>query len=415
MASAYGVSGLVADWQVQAGGTLLDRVTGSSATVARAGAGKTVLNHGVISDVLADLLAVRPYSNSYANGRGYEAIIEEQRTNNFLRCHIMGATELAAWTADAGLTAAVRATVHGIYGSAKGVSLAADASNRAFWQQITATAVTWALSAYVWRDDGAAPTAADCQLCAVAGTTTPVGTLLTTTFTLVPEMKVGTSQVYRATATFTGTAAAWTAGLAVKANGSLNADLFQAGPGATSTSIIPTTSAPVTRAADVVSVPTAGWSAEAGMMVAVAADAKDSVIADWRKDGNNFISFQRGAGTYGNLAMYVKVTTLATASAIKLAGGAAVLAGSWTNGAASSAYIDGVKGTDSAAATTPTGMPATARIGCDSNGGYQPNAPLARILVFNRALTAAEVLLLQRIIGGPTSSRVPVLKMLGVL
>lgn len=381
----------VADWVVkQTGdhfGNYYDLVSGAAATVTRT-TPKTIYdpNTGRIHDVPAGSLAVNPWSAYQAGGFGFAAVIEEARTNYLLYSYLDGATAFAAWTADSGLTAALGATAHGLYGASRGASLAADGSNRAFWQGVTATAATWVLSAYVRKADGSAVSSADMQLCAAAGTSTPIGTLITTTFTAL------SGGWYRATGTLTGTAAAWALGIGVKAGKAVIVDCLAASPGAFATSYIPTTTAAVTRGDDVVTVPTTGWSGAAGTAVVVGSvqstDA-DSQYFGWEANSNNRLSlYSVSAGTiyvFGTVSGGV-VKYDSIGSIVK---GSHVSAGRWSSGVATRIIMDGVTGARTDVYSEPTGLPATAYIGAGTVG--YSNNPVARLAVYSTALTDAQL------------------------
>ena len=189
----------VNDWVVQSDGTIYDSVTATSATISRSGV-KTIDNlNGTISDVSANVCAVRARQDGVT---GYEAVIETSASNKFIRSYFTQLSDVQTWTMDVTGTAALGS--YHIYVNSLGAALTAGVANVAFWRTFTATAATWSISCYVYT--GSAVTSADMQLCAVAGSLTPVATLLTTTFTAVG------GNWYRATATFTGTGQAQVSG-----------------------------------------------------------------------------------------------------------------------------------------------------------------------------------------------------------
>jgi len=411
----------VADWVgVQTGdhfGNYIDLVSGAAATVTRA-TPKTIYdpNTGRIHDVPAGSLAVNPWSAYQTGGFGFAPVIEEARTNVFLRSYIPDATALAAWTADAGLTAALGASVHGLYNLSKGAVLTADASNRAFWQQVTATAATWALSCYVKKADLSAVTADDMQLCAVAATTTPVGTLLTTTFAALAN------GWYRATAAYTVTAPAWTCGVAVKAGKAVTVDCFGVDIGAFATSYIPTTTAAATRNADVVTVPTTGWNAAAGTFVAVVGQTalgsgstgRIITYAGTSYVDNGVSVFAASPSTAGiNTAVSAAFATPSTGSATW----PSVVAGKWASGGQQTAYVNGVAATAQTAKNV-SGM-TNGFIGSTGTGTLlYYNGPISRLTVYPVALTDAQIAssgLTSEMLAGPKSSMAAKLLAIGVL
>lgn len=385
----------VGDWiaieEATGYGHWLDSVNGRRAYPMRTGA-KTTTRTGKVIDVPANYLAITEAGSGMAGVAGYP---EAARTNAFLRSYVADASGLAAWTADSGLTATLRSTAHALYNASQGITLAADGSNRALWQQFTATATTWALSAYVWRDDGAAVSATHCQLCAAAGTTTPVGTLLDTTFTAVTGMKVGTSQVYRATALFTGTAAAWTAGVAVKANQGLNADLLQTEASTYPTSYIPTTTATVTRAADMCPINTIGWDCTTATWMFTAGVAPTPLSTDFMLGGWGTGTGQRvyleHINTISSMCEQYGSTARTAQTGQLTAWG--VLHGSWTSGAKVNAYVDaGTKGQSSVVADPLPPMPMYAFIGGYYDGTLNYDGPIQRATYYDTLLTDDAVL-----------------------
>jgi peptidoglycan/xylan/chitin deacetylase (PgdA/CDA1 family) len=402
-----------AEWE----GNYRDAVSGAMGTVTRASA-KTVVARGVVRDVGAGYLALRPFSDSRFGANGYMAVIEESRRNAFIRSFISSATDLAAWTADAGLFADVRKIPHGFYNQSCGVTLTASGGTKAIWQTVgTLTAVKNAVTAFVWKPSGGVVSSDDMQMCAAAGAGTPVATLLTTTFTLVRGMTVDGSQVYRATATYTGTAAAWTSGIAVKT--SICADLFQNEAGLWRSSYIATTTAAVTRAADSVSVPTTGWN-RADYTILAVADYYDAMststqfLYQW-DDGDDSDRIY----SYSVNTAHEVVCGVISASAAKEATSAAYAGPSFvgghrhtTNGAIAP-FVDGVAGTPSASATDARTLSASCFIGSKRGALSFYNGGIHRLVVYSSALTNGEVAtvsaeVIQGVATGLTVTSVPV-------
>jgi hypothetical protein len=257
-----------------------------------------------------------------------------------------------------------------------GASLAADASNRAFWQQVTLTAVTTAVSAYV-RNGGAAVSATDMQLCAVAGTSTPVGTLLTTTFTAL------TGGWYRATATFTGTAAAWTVGVAVKANKTVVADCLQVEARPEASSYIPTTSATATRNKDDAQISTAAWTANAGTLVGVfGTPAHDAYPRLWGVTSQTIQSYRTQANLRPNVYGGDNALMSPNGWTAWTTGTNGVAAVSWS-GTSANAYVNGTAGA-TGTIVARTGNGSTLAIGAVGADCY--DGPVQRIVVYASAL-----------------------------
>jgi hypothetical protein len=264
------------------------------------------------------------------------------------------------------------------------------------------------VSFHVRKADGSAVSATDMQLCAVAGTSTPVGTLLTTTFT---SLGFGW---YRASATFTGTVASWAVGVAVKANKTVTVDCASTGAGAFATSYIPTTTAAATRNADVVTVPTTGWSAAAGTIVATAG-APLVAAGNW-----DYLSWYASATEYirlynlnGSGVIFTSRTTAGGAKYDQTTQTAAphVIAGTYATGSALRAYVDGTTGVRTDAHSAPS-LPATATIGSAAGGAFV-NGPIQRVTIFADAKDAATVATYNTLVNGAKAGGMsPAMKML---
>jgi hypothetical protein len=376
--------------------TLKDAVTGGTAPCARTGVA-TMRDGGAIYDVAANTLRGR-----LAASGCYGFLVENAHKNNFIRSYILGDTEMAAWTADAGLTAAPGASPHGFYGSAVGANLAADASNRAWWQQYTATALASVVSCYCWLTGGGVVSATDMQLCAVASTATPVGTLLTTTFTAVPGMTVGGAQVYRATALFTGTAAAWTVGVAVMAGKTVNVDLLQSGASprtaaeaAISPTYVPTAASAVTRTYDLVTINPSGATVS-GMTWHYLGEAGVSGSSLVASGATGFRAFM-GSGT---VLRWVAISTGVKADTTVTAGARVLFTGSWVDGGRVLAYLNGAgKVTGDLAGTGAVTMAFPAWSG---NTNASEGSFAERIIFYNGQQSDANVLAVYNdISGGP--------------
>jgi hypothetical protein len=389
----------VQDWLAQANGTFVDTVGGGTATLTRT-TPKTVLDTttGVISDVASGVGAARPWACDKAGAGGSALVIERARTNLFLRSYIAGATALAAWTADAGLTAALNGS--SLYSPSSAANLAADGSNRAFWQVATMTAATYTASFFVRRTDGAAVTSADCAVCAAAGTSTPVGTLQSTTF-----LACGGGW-YRAYCRLTFSAASWAVGVAVKANKTVIVDCFQleASPSntATITSYIPTTTASLTRNDDNMTIPTTGWVKSTGTIVVIG--VLPIVGARWVNSTTNFRILVANSSTQLGLITSKEAGGAQTATYTTTGGIVAVFAGTWDSTVPSTqAYVNGASGTAAnAAVATTANWGATAFLGSQSGTvGHIDNA-LHRVIVYGTCLTGQQLIdSLNSLLNGP--------------
>jgi len=375
-----------ADWVVNSDGTITDLVAGATPTFARTGI-KTIDNlNGTITDVLANKLAVKPRLDGKP---GFGAFLEDGTTNAFIRSYFTQLSDVQTWTMDATGTA-VLGSYH-IYQNSQGAALSAGVANVAFWRTFTATAALNSISCYVYT--GSAVTSADMQLCSLVGSLTPVASLLTTTFTAVG------GNWYRATATFTGTAATWTGGVCVKAGKSVTVDALQVTTNLSGVlqSYIPTTTGTVVRNMDSLSVPSSGWSLSALTIFMVCSDSTGGAaerVIDWAGDASNSVVLTNpvsnawGANTVmANAVSYSPSTNSTTAGAYD------VLTISYANGAKVIQYVNGTKGNSSASnmAANLANMSAAAYVGNRSSGSRAHNAEISRVVIYNSQLSDANV------------------------
>ena len=381
-------------------GRIRDLVSGAFATITRAGdACIWDASCESVKCFPANRVPVVPWSNHQPGARGYAFEPWEARTNAFLETLLDDAAALATWTADANLTAALAASSH--IASGFDAALAASGGTAALWRTYTATAVTRSISCYAFRDDLAAVTSADAQLCAAAGTSTPVGTLLTTTYT-----DVGNG-VYRLRATYTGTAATWAAGIALKDGASLKVFGLQDEAGSSAGLIIPTTTVTVTRPAISISFPSTALTQASGTLVAVCRVGQAvgyKGVARWAYDSDNYV----GMYTFDTLATtgFRRAATSTTDVETIASNTNYILASSWTAGAASALrlYKNGV-------CNSPVNNPADFAVTLGSTidvgqlgGSLHFNSPIAALVWYPSALPAAQVLALNSLVSGvPTA------------
>ena len=319
--------------------------------------------------------------------KGSEIIAESSRTNGLIHSTFTNQTALNTWTADSGLTATLGGV--SLYNQANEVNLSASSSNVALWRTLTSTAVARAISVYVRKTDGSAVTSSDMQLTALAGSSTPVGSLLTTTFT-----QQGTSSTYRATAIYTGTAATWAVGVALMANKSVIIACPQEEVGAYQTSYIPTTSTAVTRNWDKIEVPTSNWSQEHGSVFTVSGKSLDAAGQSgkfkWASDDNSNYIYMYSNSSSGAM-YYIRINSVNYIDNSSIIGNNYVQTVVWTNSYINNYLNSNIVGSSNATTSALTGLTSSAFIG-SSMGTYGPwNGPIQRVVVYSSALSGSDV------------------------
>jgi hypothetical protein len=397
----------VADWVTQQTGdhfgNYYDLVTGLPATVTRA-TPKTIYdpNTGRIHDVPADSLAVNPWSAYQTGGFGFAAVIEEARTNYLVNSY--GAANTAGkWDgynyAEACDGTPTPSIVPGLYGqtaqrvtyaglpgetvgyfvplsvyTAVGSFAAGEAGTLSTWLKGASSGVPVQLRLYGYQDS------------------TNVGMVFINATLTSAWARAAVSYASLPTGTNKCRMYLVCDGIAAGESIDITMDAVQLEKGAFATSYIPTTTAAVTRNADVVTVPTTGWSAAAGTMVGVRGvrsfDAYLSRLLHWIADANNHIGLaDYSAGRY---LAHLGAATNAGAAILGAANTVAVRGGTWQTGAVSLTTANGVSGLGTVNAVTPEGLPATASIG-SYNGSEVFNGPIARATIYATALTAAQL------------------------
>ena len=381
----------VADWlattQGDHYGNFYDLVTNSWATVTRSGA-KTIYDPATqkIYDVPANKLAINPRSDGKS---GSEALIEESRTN--LLTHSYFDSGLTGWTNWGSPPTREVLSSGGIYGTGKVFHLVMNADNQGITQSTSTTSgTTYTLSDYVKIVSGQ----------------TEVMVYNNGNFNgyMTPTAWAGDGKWHRISVTYTATVttstdAIWLGG---STHGEYYADAVQLEAGAFATSYISTTTAAVTRNADVVSVPTTGWNADNFTAVAVAntppsADSNDAMLLWWVSSSGDAQYLSNI--WYGNyLASAIQESRSDGGYPWGSVGGVIpagyhTSAGSLVSGGALKAYIDGSVGSPPGAASSYAmrSPNSTAEIGDWWEGEDVYNAPIQRVVVYSSALSDANV------------------------
>lgn len=387
-------------------GNYFDPVTGNYATVTRT-TPKAVYDAetGLIHDVAAGYLAVRPYSNSRAGGAGCEAIIEPERTNAYLDSYFAAADITAAWASDGTLTRSTdvpavygthvaKVVLTGGAGDSNATRLlisqerpysAAQTVTTSAWARGSATGLT--VQRFIEALDSGGGVLGTVTANITLGAGWERGTL---TYTNLPTGTVKTRSGIRATAVDTGDTV------------TLYVDAAQSEVGAFATSYIPTTTAAATRNADVVRMPTAGWNAAAGTWVTVVGPSPGHAdtrgIFSWYGSSSNRMRMYYGTGAYALAGMSIGGGD--TNYDTKAFSGAAIVGAMVCNaGDPVRVYVDGLPGTRTDAHVTPTGLPATAEIGQLESSAYLGTS-IQRVTVYAEALTDAQIADLNPLIAG---------------
>jgi len=427
-------SGAVGDWIGKRTGdshegSFYDLVTRTYASVTRA-TPKTIYDPltGRIHDVRAGYLAVNPWGAYEAGGRGVAPVIEEARTNYLVNSYGAandGSGWTTGWADDTNVAGTpVFSILPGVYGNTaqrvQYTGVAGDASGVKYWQieQVSAAssfAAGESGSAAVWLEgtsSGVSPglrlverDAADAYL-GYTGVAFTLGSMWARVSQAVANLPANTSKV-AFQVNFEGIGTGDTLDITIGA--------AQLEKGASATSYIPTTIATAWRDTDVVTVPTTGWDAAEGTIVAVCGESSLGDAYPWRWSG----------GTGNSMFLQVSGSNIYADS---FAGGVehdqvksgvtypAVLSMTWNNGSPIRAYANGSAGTGTENFATPTGLAASASIGMGA-GSVCYSGPISRVIIFPTALTAGEVAALNGLIAGANAGggNVGALMMIGVV
>lgn len=389
-------------------GVLYDPVTGVNATLTRTTV-KTIYDAstGLIHDVAAGYLAVRPWSNSKTGGIGYETVIEESRVNKLLDSYFANATIGTNWASDVTLSRSDTVTppygTHAALAEYTGAGGDSNATKVLIRQDAAYVATNNVTSS--WYVYGAV-TGCQCQLYmealdagsnvlgTVTANVTPSATWArsTLTYTNLPANTAMVRGGLRCTGVDTGDT------IAVRASAA------QRELGAFATSYIPTTTATFTRNADVVSFPSTGVSPSTGTLMVVAgvcptyAVTAGGYLANLYYDGNRYINlFVQN----GQINSYLKNTTLYSAARTSLSAAAHVLATKWADGTPLYAYSDGAVGATVSGNITAASVLATSvSVGSNIGSSSWYNAGIQRVICYSSALSDAQILILATLING---------------
>ncbi|MCK9629601.1 MAG: LamG domain-containing protein [Bacteroidales bacterium] len=428
----------VADWRaVLQGdhfGNYFDPLSGGYATVTRA-TPKTVYDSitGRIHDVPAGYLAVRPWACDQAGATGYAAIIEEARTNYLLNSYGAAATNSLwdSWTvARTTVNAPTYSLVPGVYGQTalriRYTSPAGESNKAITLRSPSSAAGTFApndsLSGSAYFINNSSGVTVDMNVVSSTSADALVGYAWQNVGAQASFARVSKVYVSAGATTDHGRIDIYCSGISEGDTLDITIDAAQLEKGAFATSYIPTTTAAATRNADVVTVPTTGWSAAAGTMVAVRSTvvmASTYAISLTGTAGNANRVLLGTASNGHQPAMLFYGADAAGATAVAgsgTIGTPAVHAGTWST-TKLYAYLNGAPGagvdTDAADAVADA-----AYIGLTSTGANYTNAPIARLTVYASALTDAQIAssgLTSEMLAGPKSSMAAKLLAIGVL
>ncbi len=399
-------SGLVNFWTLEPtcdhGGRLRDRVSGVLGTFTRATA-KTIYDAstGRIHDVSAGCIAAVPFATIKTGGRGWAYSIEEARTNSYKRSAFDLDTNGDGFADDWSFAADASGVIStgAVYGrrqtiSYVGKSTDSNATVKIAYQdgctgiatnnvttssyRVSSSSGVTAVQRYIEAHD-----AAHSVLGTFAAAITDTATLTrgSGTYSNLPTGTLHVESGIRAT------------GVDENDTVTVGMEAAQNEVGAFATSYIPTTTAAATRNADVLTVPTTGWSAAAGTWVLniVGGTTGGSYPLTFNPGSANQVSLAN-AGNGWSTTTYDNTTTLNKMAMLGTIANNHVIAARW-GASAVGVYQDGVAGTTATGAGTGviTTLPATARIGSSSATANFVNGLLGPIAIYNVAKTDAEV------------------------
>ena len=372
-------------------GNFYDQVSHSYATVSRS-TPKTIYdpttNH--IYDVPANYLGVNPRSDGKG---GSEAVIEESRTNSFINGDVEnGLTNFArTWTNDATLRV-VNSGV-GIVHGGNGLEVTTSTANASGVQGTVGTLATstkYTLSVFVTYISGDKNNLS-------LGASDGAGTRATLGLNdvLVQNVSVRVTLPWTSSASPDTLFQVWNSSVSASPC-VFRIDAIQVEAGAFATSYIPTTTAAVTRNADVVTVPTTNWNASAGTIVAASGlnwplnSYRTFVLVPGTSGNQNRIWFFNSTNTgsyfYGADAVNANPTSPNTQGIAP--GSYSVNAMNWTPTSVQS-YNSNVGWGSSLPTDSAVALNSTAHLGEGYAGPI--NGPMQRITVYSSTLSPSDV------------------------
>lgn len=382
----------VADWrcvpQGHGYGNYFDPVTGTWATVTRTTPKTARVAADKLVDVPAGYLALEPWSLHKTGGVGLAAIIEESRTNAYLDSYFAATDITAAWASDGTLTRSTDVpAVYGTHTAKVVLTGGAGDSNatKTLLSQECPYSAAQNVTTSAWARGSATGLTVQRFIEAIDESNAVLGTVTanitlgtwgrnTLTYANLPTGTVKTRSGIRAAAVDTGDTV------------TLYASAAQSEVGSFATSYIPTTTAAVTRNADVVTVPTAGWSASAGTWVAIASrkPVTNGYLLHASLSSSSRISFY---GTPYDFGAYLLPGPIQPVKAPTT--DPAVAALRW-GGGVSRVFAGGSGGTE-LAYVSPAALAAVAYIGSHDSAGIYAGVPIARLTVYASALSDAQL------------------------
>lgn len=377
----------IADWlattQGDHYGNYYDLVGKSWATVTRAGT-KTIYDPTAqrIFDVPANYLGIAPRSDGKS---GVEATIEETRTNNVLQSSFENT--MNGWNYQyVANGSAVSSSEKSVYGSNSLKITRTQAVTEAnVYNSLSGLtpSTMYAYSVYAWASQ---PNSA-CIFTYIATTDTPL------------TCHSGNSTWQRLTGTFvssaTGTIQLRLGDIGPGPITSAYYDAVQVELGSFATSYIPTTAVAVTRNADVVSIPTTNWNANAGTIVVL---AKQNT-ANQSGQGYNYRSlldvepspyyyFMR-TNVWGGLENYFSIDGVAGYTFNPTADVYWTSSMSWTVNNLRS-YLNGTLAATDSSLTIPGSLPGQIYVG-SGGGGTCLNGSIPHFIIYSSQLSDADV------------------------